>query len=205
MSQRLEIGWYLVIAVVGLWLGLGSPRRAWAHDRPAGPLHKTRSAVIARQGMAATSQPLATATAIRVLQQGGNAIDAAIAANAVIGVVEPMSCGIGGDLFAIVWDAKSRKLYGLNASGRAPYGATLEVFRSKELTQIPTHGPLSWSVHGCVDGWEQLRSRFGTKPLSEPAASEARLTHPLMAARADPAGHPHDEGVAPGLGVSEDQ
>jgi gamma-glutamyltranspeptidase/glutathione hydrolase len=117
--------------------------------------------------MAATSQPLATAAAIRVLQQGGNAIDAAIAANAVLGVVEPMSCGIGGDLFAIVWDAKTRKLYGLNASGRAPYAATREVFAARGLAEIPTHGPMSWSVPGCVDGWEQLRGRFGTRPLSE--------------------------------------
>jgi gamma-glutamyltranspeptidase/glutathione hydrolase len=145
-------------------LGVG---RLAAHDRPSGPLHKTRSAVLARHGMAATSQPLATAAAIRVLQKGGNAIDAAIAANAVLGVVEPMSCGIGGDLFAIVWDARTKKLYGLNASGRAPYAATIDVFRQKGLEQIPTHGPLSWSVPGCVDGWEQLRSRFGTMPLAD--------------------------------------
>ncbi len=141
--------------------------RLAAHDRPSGPKHKTRSAVIARNGMAATSQPLATAAAIRVLQDGGNAIDAAIAANAVIGVTEPMSCGIGGDLFAIVWDAKTKKLYGLNASGRAPYGATMDVFRQKGLAHIPTTGPLSWSVPGCVDGWEQLRARFGTRPLKD--------------------------------------
>jgi gamma-glutamyltranspeptidase/glutathione hydrolase len=117
--------------------------------------------------MAATSQPLATATAVRVLQDGGNAVDAAIAANAVLGVVEPMSCGIGGDLFAIVWDAKSGKLYGLNASGRAPYAATVEHFRKRGLASIPTHGPLSWSVPGCVDGWEVLRARFGSKPLAD--------------------------------------
>jgi gamma-glutamyltranspeptidase/glutathione hydrolase len=154
------------VVILGLFL-LGIRGRAVAHDRPSGPLHKTRSAVLGRHGMAATSQPLATATAIRVLQNGGNAIDAAIAANAVLGVVEPMSCGVGGDLFAIVWDAKTRKLYGLNASGRAPYAATRELFRSKGLTQIPTDGPLSWSVPGCVDGWDQLRQRFGTKPFSE--------------------------------------
>jgi len=138
-----------------------------AHDRPSGPLHKSRSAVVARNGMAATSQPLATAAALRVLQEGGNAVDAAIAANAVLGVVEPMSCGMGGDLFAIVWDAKSRKLHGLNGSGRAPYAATRALFRDKRLAAIPTHGPLSWSVPGCVDGWAQLRARFGTKSLAE--------------------------------------
>ncbi len=121
MAHRWEFAWCaLVIGQAALaWLGIGGERAASAHDRPAGPLHKTRSAVMARQGMAATSQPLATATAIRILQQGGNAVDAAIAANAVLGVVEPMSCGLGGDLFAIVWDAKSKRLYGLNASGRA--------------------------------------------------------------------------------------
>ena len=121
MSHRPDAGWCVLIVLAWLaCLGLAEPRRARAqgHDRPSGPLHKTRSAVIARQGMAATSQPLATAAAIRVLQQGGNAVDAAIAANAVLGVVEPMSCGIGGDLFAIVWDAKTGKLVGLNASGR---------------------------------------------------------------------------------------
>ena len=141
--------------------------RLSAHDRPSGPKYKTRSAVIARRGMAATSQPLATATAIRVLQDGGNAIDAAIAANAVIGVTEPMSCGIGGDLYAIVWDAKTKKLYGLNASGRSPYAATREIFREKGLARIPAHGPLSVSVPGCVDGWEQLRTRFGSRSMKE--------------------------------------
>lgn len=153
------------IVIFGFLLAAGVSRLA-AHDRPSGPPHKTRSAVVARHGMAATSQPLATAAAIRVLQDGGNAVDAAIAANAVLGVVEPMSCGIGGDLFAIVWDAKTKKLYGLNASGRSPYAATLALYRGKNLTAIPAQGPLSWSVPGCVDGWDQLRTRFGTKPLA---------------------------------------
>jgi gamma-glutamyltranspeptidase / glutathione hydrolase len=126
-----------------LWISLGSDRRLAGADRPAGPLHKTRSAVMARQGMAATSQPLATAAAIQVLQQGGNAVDAAIAANAVLGVVEPMSCGLGGDLFAIVWDSKTKKLYGLNASGRSPEAATISFFQSRGLKSIPVHGPLS--------------------------------------------------------------
>ena len=183
MSQRPEVFLFAVITLASLaWLSLGVGRSARAHDRPSGPLHKSRSAVIARQGMAATSQPLATAAAIRVLQQGGNAIDAAIAANAVLGVVEPMSCGIGGDLFAIVWDAKTKRLTGLNASGRAPGSATIEWFRSKGLTKIPTHGPLSWSVPGCVDGWDHLRRRFGTKGWSEllaPAIEYAELGFPV--------------------------
>src|SRR4051812_42706162 len=146
---------------------LGGVRNLAAHDRPAGPRHKTRWGVLARRGMAATSQPLATAVAVRVLQDGGNAVDAAIAANAVLGVVEPMSCGLGGDLFAIVWDARTQKLYGLNASGRAPYAASREAFAQRGSKEIPARGPLSWSVPGCVDGWDQLRQRFGTRPLSE--------------------------------------
>lgn len=156
----------LVLATL-LWLSLGSERRVAAADRPHGPLHKTRSAVMARQGMAATSQPLATAAAIRVLQKGGNAVDAAIAANAVLGVVEPMSCGLGGDLFAIVWDSRSGKLYGLNASGRSPAATSLDLFRERGLKQIPEHGPLSWSVPGCVDGWDELRRKFGSRSWSE--------------------------------------
>src|SRR4051812_24542473 len=146
---------------------LGFAGRVAAHDRPSGPLHKSRSAVLARHGMAATSQPLATETAIDVLKRGGNAIDAAIAANAVIGVVEPMSCGVGGDLFAIVWDAKSGRLYGLNASGRAPAAATIDAYTSRHLDEIPSSGPLSWSVPGCVDGWAVLLGRFGTRRLGE--------------------------------------
>ena len=151
---------------VALLISLNSDE-LMAHDRPAGPLDKTRSAVVARHGMAATSQPLATLTAIQVLQKGGNAVDAAIAANAVLGVVEPMSCGMGGDLFAIVWDAKTQKLYGLNASGRSPYAATRDLFRDKHLAMIPTAGPLSWSVPGCVDGWWELQDRFGARTLAE--------------------------------------
>ncbi len=145
----------------------GESSRAFAGDRPTGPIHKTRSAVLAKNGMAATSQPLAAQTAIKILQGGGNAVDAAIAANAVIGVVEPESCGLGGDLFAIVWDAKSKKLFGLNASGRAPYQASIELFKKKGLAQIPIDGPFSWSTPGCVDGWSELSKRFGTKSLSE--------------------------------------
>ena len=176
-----------MLACLAFWAVAGVITLA-AHDRPSGPRQKTRSAVIARNGMAATSQPLATAAAIRILQQGGNAVDAAIAANAVLGVVEPMSCGLGGDLFAIVWDAKSRRLSGLNASGRAPYAATLERFAAQGLAQIPEHGPLSWSVPGCLDGWDQLRARFGSKPLADslaPAIAYAEEGFPVSEIIAD--------------------
>ncbi len=169
-------------AMLGVILGGSGAARGQGYDRPHGPPHKSRSAVMARHGMAATSQPLATAAAIRVLQQGGNAVDAAIAANAVLGVVEPMSCGIGGDLFAIVWSAKDQKLFGLNASGRAPASATIEFFRAKGMSTIPVHGPLSWSVPGCVDGWETLRQRFGTRSfrdLLSPAIEQAELGFPV--------------------------
>jgi gamma-glutamyltranspeptidase/glutathione hydrolase len=126
-----------------------------------------RSEVIAPHGMVATSHPLAAQIGLDILQRGGNAVDAAIATNAALGLMEPMSCGIGGDLFAIVWDAKSQKLYGLNASGRSPYAANREYFANKGLKDIPTSGPLSWSVPGCVDGWAELNKRFGHLKLKE--------------------------------------
>jgi gamma-glutamyltranspeptidase len=133
----------------------------------AGEEFRTRSPVIARHGIVATSQPLAAQAGLEMLKAGGNAVDAAIATNAMLGLVEPASCGIGGDLFAIVWDAKTKKLYGLNASGRSPYAHTRELFKDKGLKEIPITGPLSWSVPGAVSGWEQLRKRFGTKSKQE--------------------------------------
>ncbi len=136
-----------------------------AGNRPVGKSFATRSEVIARHGMAATSQPLATQTAIDMLKQGGSAVDAAIAANAVLGLFEPVSNGVGGDLFAMVWDPKSQKLHGLNASGRSPYTLTLEHFRQQGLKQIPRTGPLPVTVPGCVDGWFELHGRFGKLPM----------------------------------------
>jgi gamma-glutamyltranspeptidase/glutathione hydrolase len=137
-------------------------------DRPLTPAGKAgRSVTIAPNGMVATSHPIAAQVGLDVLKKGGNAVDAAIATNAAMGLMEPTSCGIGGDLYAIVWDAKTQKLYGLNASGRAPGKATCQYFKEKGLKEIPTNGPLSWSVPGCVDGWEELRSRFGTMALRE--------------------------------------
>ena len=137
-------------------------------ERPTPQAGKAgRSVTVANNGMVATSHPLAAQVGLDVLKRGGNAVDAAIATNAAMGLMEPTSCGIGGDLYAIVWDAKSQKLYGLNASGRAPGKATLAYFAEKKLTDIPTSGPLSWSVPGCVDGWDQLQRKFGTLPLKE--------------------------------------
>ncbi|MBW3542851.1 MAG: gamma-glutamyltransferase [Planctomycetes bacterium] len=158
------------------------PLQAGEYDRPAGAIHQSRSAVIAQHGMVATSHPLAAQVGLDVLKAGGTAADAAIAANAMLGVVEPMSCGIGGDLFVIYWDAKSKKLYGLNASGRSPEELTCEVFREKKLAQIPTEGPLSWSVPGCVDGWAELHERFGRndwQTLLEPAIDYAENGFPV--------------------------
>lgn len=137
------------------------------YDRPAGLKGQSRSMVLAKNGIVATSHPAAAQAGLDILRNGGNAIDAAIAANAMLGVVEPMSNGVGGDLFAIYWDSKTKRLYGLNASGRSPKLLTRDVFREKNLTSIPSSGPLSWSVPGCVDGWHQLHAQFGTRPLSE--------------------------------------
>lgn len=122
---------------------------------------------VAGQGMVAGSEPLAVKVGVEILKAGGNAVDAAIAVNAMLGVTEPASCGIGGDLFAIVWDAKTRALYGLNASGRSPYRATRELYRRRGLRFIPSEGPLSWSVPGCVDGWAKLRERFGSMSFEQ--------------------------------------
>jgi gamma-glutamyltranspeptidase/glutathione hydrolase len=137
------------------------------YDRPYGDAKQSRSVVMAKHGMVATSHPLAAQVGLDVLKSGGNAADAAIAVNAMLGVVEPMNCGLGGDLFAIYWDSKTEKLYGLNASGRSPYGISREVFAERGLKQIPIHGVLSWSVPGCVSGWDALNRRFGTRPLGE--------------------------------------
>ncbi len=141
-----------------------------------------RSETVALNGMVATSHPLAAQVGLDVLKRGGNAVDAAIATSAAIGLMEPVMCGIGGDLYAVVWDAKTQKLYGLNASGRAPLRATREWFKQHGYDHIPERGPLSWSVPGCVDGWDQLRQRFGTmsfKELLEPSIRYAEEGVPV--------------------------
>lgn len=153
-----------------------------AFDRPSGEPQQGRSVVVAEHGIVATSQPLAAQAGLDVLKAGGNAADAAVAAGAVLGVVEPMSCGIGGDLFVIYWDNRTQKLYGLNASGRSPYKLTRELFAKQGLTEIPDEGPLSWSVPGCVSGWSDLLHRFGSQPLGkllEPAIDYAEQGFPV--------------------------
>ena len=152
------------------------------YDRKTGEPFASRSEVIAANGMAATSQPLATQAALDILKAGGNAFDAAIAANAVLGLVEPTGCGIGGDLFAIVWDAEKQELTGLNASGRSPKSLTLDYFRERELDEVPYLGPLSVSVPGAVDGWFMLHGRYGKLPMSkilEPAIFYAENGFPV--------------------------
>ena len=151
-------------------------------DRITGRPFATRSEVIAPQGMAATSQPLATQIAIDILKSGGSAVDAAIAANAALGLMEPTGCGIGGDLFAIVWDSKTQKLHGLNASGRSPQALTLDHFKEQGLKTVPPYGPLPVTVPGCVDGWFELHQKFGRLPLKKilaPAIRYAREGFPV--------------------------
>ena len=132
-----------------------------SQDRITGEIFATRSEVIAQNGMVATSHPLASQIGIDILKEGGNAIDAAIAANAALGLMEPTGNGIGGDLFAIIWIEKEKKLYGLNASGRSPENLTLEYFKENNFKSIPAYGPLPVSVPGCVDGWFELHNKFG--------------------------------------------
>lgn len=159
-----------------------STPHAAGYDRPVGDLKQSRSVVLAQNGIVATSHPLASQTGLDVLKAGGNAVDAAIAANSMLGVVEPMSCGIGGDLFAILWDNKNQQLYGLNGSGRSPEALSRDDFNRRGMDQIPTYGPLSWSVPGCVDSWQQLLDRFGTMTLGkllEPAIQTAESGFPV--------------------------
>jgi gamma-glutamyltranspeptidase/glutathione hydrolase len=154
----------------------------FAGDRPTGRPFATRSEVIARNGMVATSHPLATQIGLDILRAGGTAVDAAIAANAALGLMEPTGNGIGGDLFAIVWDQKSGKLHGYNGSGRSPRSLTLKWFLDNGYTDVPPHGPLPVSVPGCVDGWFALHGRFGKLPMKQvlaPAIRHAREGFPI--------------------------
>ncbi len=168
--------------LIGLALVLGTGIHLSAQDRITGKSFATRSEVIAPHAMVASSQPLATQVGIDILKKGGNAIDAAIAVDAMLGLTEPTGSGIGGDLFAIVWDAKSKKLYGLNASGRSPRSLSLDYFIKNGYKSIPPVGPLPVSVPGCVDGWFELHERFGTLTMDQvlsPAINYAREGFPV--------------------------
>ncbi|WP_241092978.1 gamma-glutamyltransferase [Xanthomonas bonasiae] len=169
-------------SVACLALALGLPSLAAAADRVTGQAFATRSEVIAPHAMAATSQPLATQIALDTMKAGGSAVDAAIAANAALGLMEPTGNGVGGDLFAIVWDPKTHKLYGYNGSGRSPKSLTLAEFQRRGLKDIPPTGPLPVSVPGAVDGWFALHERFGRRPMAQnlaPAIRYAREGHPV--------------------------
>jgi gamma-glutamyltranspeptidase/glutathione hydrolase len=159
-----------------------------AQDRLSGKNFATRSEVLARNGMAATNHPLATQIALDILKKGGTAVDAAIAANAFLGFADPAMNGVGGDLFAIVWNAEEEKLYGLNGSGKSPEGLTLDYFTSRNMKSIPAAGPLPVTVPGCVDAWFELHGEFGKLPVEEllqPAIDYAREGIPVAPEVAD--------------------
>ncbi len=154
----------------------------YGYDRITGEQFASRSEVIGQHGMVATSHPLATQIGIDVLKKGGTAIDAAIAANIALGLMEPTGSGIGGDLFAIVWDAEEQKLFGLNASGPAPQSISLDYFKQQKLAKIPPFGPLPVTVPGAVDGWVKLHEKFGNQSfasLFEPTIDYAKKGHPV--------------------------
>lgn len=180
-------GGTMATAVLGGGAGLGAAQRntvspPYSDRSRVRGRNQNRSAFACRHGVVCTSQPLASAAGYDVLRGGGNAIDAAVAANAMIALTEPMSCGLGGDLFAIVWSEREQKLFGLNASGRSPYGWNLKQAQDLGLKEIPTLSPLSWSVPGCVSGWDALLERFGTRPskdLLAPVIATAREGFPV--------------------------
>ncbi|UCF69507.1 MAG: gamma-glutamyltransferase, partial [Acidobacteriota bacterium] len=148
---------------------------ARAADRTEGQMFATRSVSYARGGMVAAAHPLAVQAGLDVLKAGGNAIDAAIAVNAALAVVEPVACGPGGDLFAIVSDAEQQRLFGLNASGRAPRELSIEKVVPTEDGTIPLYSPYAWTVPGAVDGWFTLHERLGKRPMSQLLAPAIRL------------------------------
>jgi len=155
---------------------------ALAADRPEGRAFATRSVTYARHGMVGAAHPLAVEIGLDVLKAGGSAVDAAIATNAALGFLEPVSCGLGGDLFAMVWDPETETLYGLNASGRAPAELTIDKVPAEADGTIPVYSPYSWTVPGCADGWFELHQKFGKLPMKEilgPVAKLAREGAPV--------------------------
>lgn len=171
----------ILFAVISI-MSTSSAQQIQPGDRPSGNLRGTRSPAVGRHGMIATSQSLASAAGLKVLQDGGNAIDAAVTAAAVLAVIEPSMNGIGGDLLAIVYDAKTRKVYGLDSTGRSAYAATPEEFKKRGITEMPGRGVLTVDVPGVVEGWDQLLKRFGTIDLARavgPAIKYARDGFPV--------------------------
>jgi gamma-glutamyltranspeptidase/glutathione hydrolase len=164
-----RIHWYLgIVAVLGMGQMMTASQIDAQRGQPAGPDRvQARSMVISQDGIVAAESPLAAQAGIEILKRGGNAIDAAVAANAVMGVVAPMSNGLGGDLFAIVYDAKTGKLYGLNASGWAPEALNAQLLRDKGFRELPTRGIYTVTVPGVVDGWQKLLDRFGKMKLPD--------------------------------------
>jgi gamma-glutamyltranspeptidase / glutathione hydrolase len=166
------------LAFLAIFLALTVSASFAQIDRITGRPFATRSEVIGRHGMVCTSVPLATQVGLDVLKRGGSAIDAAIAANATLGLMEPVSNGIGGDLFAIVYSAKENKLYGLNGSGRSPLGLSYEQMKTElaklERETIPPQGMLPISVPGCVDAWAELHKKFGKLSLSDDLSGAIR-------------------------------
>ena len=177
IKKCLRLKHYILIATFG-----GFTMTLNGYDRITGEAFASRSEVIGQNGMVATSHPLATQIGLDILKQGGTAIDAAIAANIALGLMEPTGNGIGGDLFAIIWDAKTQKLHGLNASGPAPKNLTIDYFIEKGLKKIPSYGPLPVTVPGAVDGWVKLHEKFGKmdfKLLFEPTIEYAKSGFPV--------------------------
>lgn len=180
MTKRLSS----TLAILCLATPLAAQTARDQGDRYSGAAHASRSAVVAQNGMAATSQPLATQVALDILKAGGSAVDAAIAANAALGLMEPTGCGIGGDLFAIIWDPATNKLHGLNASGRAPMGQSLKQLqaRTKRTPRavqdvdgtIADWGAASVTIPGAVDGWFAMHAKFGKLPMRQNLAPAIR-------------------------------
>ena len=168
--------------VIGFILLLTMATTGSGYDRITGEKFASRSEVIGQNGMVATSHPLATQIGLDILKQGGTAVDAAIAANIALGLMEPTGNGIGGDLFAIIWDVQSNKLHGLNASGPAPMNLSIDYFEQQGLKKIPAYGPLPVTVPGAVDGWVKLHEKFGKlkfKSLFEPTIEYAEKGFPI--------------------------
>lgn len=159
------------LLALALGFGITAAPLVQAFDRITGKDFASRSEVIATEAMAATSHPLATQIALDIMKQGGNAIDAAIAANAALGLMEPTGNGIGGDLYAMIWDAKTGKLYGLNASGRSPLGLSYDTLKAEldklGRSDLPPHGMLPISVPGTIDGWFEMHQKFGKLPMPQ--------------------------------------